>query len=76
MVNEDSPHELSRDGKEVDAIIPSHRAVPHQSQIGLVHECGTLECVIGSLPEQTVSGETAKLFVDQRDELLPRGAFP
>jgi hypothetical protein len=37
MVHEDPPHQLGRNRKEVNAIVPVHRVVTHEPQIGFMH---------------------------------------
>jgi hypothetical protein len=46
VIDENPPHELSRDRKEVRAILPRRRALPNELQVQLVDEGGRLERVI------------------------------
>lgn len=75
MIDQDAPHELRRDGKEMNPVVPAYRGVPHQSQIGLMHERRALQRVIRTLLPQTISRDAPKFLVDQGGPVPPERCF-
>ena len=69
-VDEDLPHGLGGDVEEVTVI--GIGPVADEPEVGLVHQGGGVERVIGAFPRQLRRGQPAQLVIDQRQELLGR----
>jgi hypothetical protein len=72
-LDEDSPHDLRRDSKEMNTIPPLDSMDIDQPQISLVHQGGGLERMARPLARHHTFGEPMQLFVHERHELLERG---
>ena len=59
MVHQHSTKLASRDGKEVDAVVPVDRSRREELDIQLVHQLGRLQCVPGTLVPKVVCGQAA-----------------
>src|SRR5262245_37643670 len=72
MVDEDAPHRLSRDRKEMGAVLPVHALVVDQAHVSLVDQRGGLQAVAGALAFHVAVREVAKLLVHDRRQLSER----
>jgi hypothetical protein len=72
MVDQDSPHDLRRDAKELGAVEPRHALLSLQADVSLVHECRRLQCVIPALVAQICGCALAQLLVDERNQIFTR----
>ena len=73
ILDQDAPHRLGSRGEEVAATVPTHlRIVADQTQVGFVDQGGSVERLSGFFVRELVSGQSAQLVVDQRQELLGR----
>ena len=75
VVDEDPTHDVGGGAEEVGAVLPLHSALIDQLQVGLVHEGGGRERVIGSFLAQERPREPAQIIVDDRRELVERGVI-
>jgi len=70
LVDQDPAHRARRSAEEVPAPVPARVGVPHQTQVGLVHEAGRLQRLARTLARHARARQRAQLVVDQRQELL------
>jgi len=59
VVNQNSPHELGGNGKEMGAILPAHALVIDEPQVGFVNQSRGLQGVAGALPAHVTPSQTA-----------------
>jgi len=52
------------------AIVEPNRPLFLQAEIGLVHQGGALQGVVGSLPAHVVTGEAPKFLINQRQNRM------
>lgn len=52
LIDQDAPHHLRRDGEEMGAILPFHRLLVDQAQVGFVNESRCLQSVAAALAPQ------------------------
>ena len=70
MANEDVPHGLGGDRQEMGARLPLHAIDLDELEIGLVDERGRVERMAVPLEAELSAGDSPKLVVNQRDELV------
>jgi hypothetical protein len=73
MIDEHLPHDARGDAEEVRAIAPVGAVLldmPGEAHVGLVHERGWLQGVVGALAPNVVRREIAQLFVDDGNQLF------
>jgi hypothetical protein len=70
MINQDSPHQLGRDAKEVSAILPTHLLLVYQPYVGLVDERRGLKGVSWVFPAHVAPCKLSELSVDERQKLI------
>ncbi len=70
MVDEDAPHHLRRDGKEVRAVLPRRALLIDEPQVGLVDQRGGLQRVAIALAPQPGRRALMQLPVDGRHQLV------
>jgi hypothetical protein len=73
VVDEDTPHHLCGDREEVAPAVEVHLALIDEAQVGLVHQRGGLEGVVGTLVPQLPCRDPAELQVDEGQELVACG---
>jgi hypothetical protein len=56
MVNQNLPHDLCGQGKEMSTITPIDGIVADQAQISLMHQRGRLQGMAASLPGEATPG--------------------
>lgn len=74
-VDEDPSHDLRSQGEEVHAVLAVHFLCAGKSQIDLVNHCGTLQRQARTLSAHVPLRLPSQLRVDQRHELIERGAI-
>ena len=72
MLDEDPSHGLGRRAVEVTAVGPLDVRLADESGVGLVHQGGRLERVVGALVFHSLLRDGSKLLVDQRQDLVGR----
>src|SRR5262249_32740181 len=75
VVHEDPPHRLRRDPEEVSPVLPVDAPLIDETEVGLVHEGGRLERVIGSLGPEVGGGEPPQLPVNEWQEPVEGARF-
>ena len=75
VLHQDLPHEPRGNSKKVRAVLPLRRTLAGQAQIGLVHQCRTLQSMIAAFLTQVVPGKPAQLVIDERHQGLQSGAI-
>lgn len=73
VVHEDAPHHLGGDGEKMRPTLPIAVSFADQSKVHLVHEGGRLQDVPRPLAAKSGRRPAAKLPMDHRNELIPRG---
>ena len=68
--DEDAAHGLSRRAKEVSAILKRRCLIAAQPQPGFMDEGRGLKCLSGDFVRHSPGRQTAKLFIDERQEFL------
>lgn len=68
VVDQDASDHLCRNGKEVGAILPVYAVLLDQTDVGLVDERRSLECVIGAFTHKVRFGQCPKLIVHEGHE--------
>ena len=63
-------------GEKMSAILPVRLGAFGQAQVGLVHQRGRLQSMVGSLAAHINTREPAQLFVNQRRDFIQLRAFP
>ena len=67
IFDQNPPHRLGRSDEEVPTALPLLRLLAaDQPQIGLMDQCGRLQCLAGRFQGQSSGGQSPQLFVDQR----------
>ena len=74
-IDENSPHQPCRHGKEMRAILPLHLSNLDEPQVGLVDERGCLQGVTVPLPAHVVRRQPPQLVVDERQQRLECRVF-
>src|SRR6476620_6796275 len=74
VIDQDPAHDLSRDTKEMCAILPIDLALVNQSNVRLMDQGRRLQGVIGPLPSKLPRGDATELRVDEWQQLTERGA--
>ena len=69
-LHQDPAHGFGRRGKEMGAILPRRLAIGPEPQPGLVDQRGGLQGLAGRLLGHLVRGESAQLFVNQRQQFF------
>ena len=69
MIDEDTSHDGSSDGKKMGTTLPVHVLKLRQPEIGFMNQGGRLQSVARPLTAQVVPREPAKFFVYKRDQL-------
>ena len=72
VVDEEVPHFTCDGGEEMRPVLPAHVFGAEQPHVHLVHQAGGPQGVIGTLVPQVAGGDAPQLWVDQRDQLIPR----
>ena len=63
---------LGRHGEEVGPILPAHAVVPHQAQVGLVHEGGRLERVATAFTLHIAMSQAAEFLINDGGQAVER----
>ena len=71
IVNQDLPHQLGGDRKEVSSILDA-QVLPSQAHVSFVYQCRALQSMVGTFPIEVILSEPAQLIVDERDEGFER----
>ena len=74
MFDQDAPHQLSRNGKKMGAILPLHAPVIHQAHVGLINQGRRLKAVAGPLASDVALGKAVEFVIDDGGQLVERGA--
>jgi hypothetical protein len=74
MVDQDSPHQLRRDAKELRAVLPADALLIDELEIGFVHETRGLQRVPWPLVKEVAGGDVAQLPIDNGKQILERVA--
>jgi hypothetical protein len=72
VVDQDSPHDLSRDGEEVRPALPLDLAGAGESQVGLVYQGSRLQGVVGAFFCEKAFGGAAQFAVYQAQDAALR----
>jgi hypothetical protein len=70
MIDEDAPHHLRGQAKEVGAILPRHAPLPDEAQVRLVDERCRLECVVPPLAPEIRGRALPQFAVHQRKQVI------
>jgi YVTN family beta-propeller protein len=76
VVDEDTPHHIRRDPKEMAAILPRHRDVTDQPQIHLVNQSRRLQRVVVAFLTEATGGALPQLTVHERQQLIASAKVP
>jgi hypothetical protein len=57
VIDQDTPHDLRRDGKEVGTIGPVHVSLIDEANVSLINKCGSLKRVTLSFPAHVTAGK-------------------
>ncbi len=80
VLDQNFAHEMRANRKEVCSISNIEVLIPHEAEVGLVHERAGLQRMAGSFLTQVVVCQTAKIVVDERNDavqtLLVTGSPP
>jgi hypothetical protein len=63
---------LRRNSEKMRPVLPPDTMLPHQLQVRLVDQGGTLQCVVRAFAAQMPAGQAMKLSVHQGRKLLER----
>jgi hypothetical protein len=72
VIDQDPPHDLCGDAKEVCAILPVDLALIDEPQVDLVNERRWLQGVVSTLAPELTRGGPAELSVDEREQQIER----
>src|SRR5262249_39314240 len=72
MIDENTPHRLSCDGKEVSSVLVRDRLPAENAQVQLVHHGAGFARMIPTLPLQETRGDLAQLRVHHREQRVAR----
>ena len=72
VVDQDAPHGLGGQRKEVLTAVPRRRVLVGQSEPSLVHQCRGVEGVAVPLTPEAGTGEPVQLRIDHRKEAMER----
>ena len=72
VIHEEPPHHLTRHAIEMCAVSPVDTSLIDQFQVGLMDQCGGLECMVRAFPLQLARGNAAQLGVDERRQSIER----
>jgi hypothetical protein len=64
MINQNAPHQLSRNSEEMGTILPLHALVINQTHVGLIDQRRRLKAVAGTLASHVVTGEPSKFVIN------------
>jgi hypothetical protein len=70
LVHEDSAHQVGGNPEEVRPVLPLDRVLIDKLDVGLVHERGGLQRVVGALAREISSRQGPQFCVDQRNEAV------
>ena len=70
MLDENAAHRLGRGDVEMGRVVEGGVARADEPEVGLVHQGGRLQRVLGALPGHLALGRPAQLVVDERQQLL------
>src|SRR5688500_10698660 len=70
MIDEDSPHQLRCDAKEVSAILPMYVLLIHELQIGFVDQRCSLQRMSWPLVSQVPRRLLPQLLINQREQCV------
>ena len=76
MVNQNAPHDLSDDGKELRSILPTDVFPIHHPQISLVDQGRRLQSVVGAFVLHIRRGEMPQIVIDKFEQLARRAVVP
>src|SRR5260370_38611821 len=76
VINQNAPHNLGGDGKELRTVFPANVLPIDHPQVSLVDKCGGLQGVIGALVLHIRRGEMAQVFIDNFEQLARRAVVP
>ena len=74
MVDDNPPHQLRGDGEKMPAVLPVHRPLGEELEVGLVDDGRRVEPVVAPLAGELARGQDFELVVDDRHEAVER--FP
>jgi hypothetical protein len=64
VIDQDSPHHLRRDTKEMCAALPMHVPLVHQAKKSLINKRGCLKRVTGRFPSHVPPCQSVKFLVN------------
>src|SRR6266446_6890598 len=64
VTDQDLTHGASGDGEEVGAILPARIGLVGQTQISLVDQRRSLQCVVGTLSTHMTMSDAPEFFID------------
>lgn len=70
VIHENPSHCLRRDSKELRAVLPVDRVLPHQTHVRLIDERRRLERVVAPLVPEKACRYAPQLVVDERQQAL------
>jgi hypothetical protein len=72
VIDQDSPHELCGDTKEVRPILPVDAALVDEPDVHLMHKGRWLQGVVGTLVPKLARGHPAELRIHKRQQFIER----
>jgi hypothetical protein len=76
MIDQDASHHPRGDPEEMGTILPGDVVLPHQTQIGLMHERGWLQRVVRSLAPQIRPCPASELAIHEGHQIFTRLEVP
>jgi hypothetical protein len=73
VVNQNPPHALRGDGKEMDAALPINVTLCDQTHVGFIDQRGRLQRVIATFTVHAATREAMQLAVDHGQQLIGGG---
>jgi hypothetical protein len=71
-IDQNTPHQLSRYGKEMSSALPVDLIRINQAEKGLIHQCTRLKRVARVLTSHEIAGDSAQLTINGRYQLIQR----
>ena len=68
MVHHDAPHQLGGDREKMRPVLPDRMRLISQTQVGVVHQNGRLQCVSGTLLAHVVMRQLMQYRLNQGDQ--------
>jgi len=70
VIDQDTPHQVGGNGKEVSAVLPMYVPGINEPQKGLIDQSRRLQGMTAALPTQIAGRLPAQFFVDEWRELI------